>query len=262
MNVDNLWAKMFREKDKPKQETPFTLGKTLQEKYRSSPQEVILESRDFEREGELLGGIIGDAQFVKIRDDGGGVFKPHTGYEGSTKTEFIARERAAYLISRFLGFDFVPPTVIKVVNGEEGSLQEFVEDAQVGSEVRDGDVLNEEMSKLAIFDSLIDNLDRHSGNYLVKGGRIFAIDHGYTFQSMANLEYGEMSEDHIPADLADKLRRFSSLQEQQDILRDLLGELLGSDIVDAFMKRVVSFGESIRPDNTFDHNKFDSLLRN
>ena len=64
-----------------KQETSPTPGKSPREKYRSSPQEVVLESRDFEREGELLGGTIGGARFVKIRDDGGGVFKPHTDYE-------------------------------------------------------------------------------------------------------------------------------------------------------------------------------------
>src|SRR3990167_8413180 len=97
---------------------------------------------------------------------GGGVFKPHTGYEDypEQKSDFISRERAAYLISRFLGFDFVPPTVIKVVNGKEGSLQEFIEDAQVGYEARHEDFLDGEMSKLRIFDSLIDNFDRHGGN--------------------------------------------------------------------------------------------------
>lgn len=214
----------------------------------------------------MLGGAIGDARFVKIRDDGGGVFKPHTGYEDypDQKRFFLSRERAAYLISRFLGFDFVPPTVVKVVNGKEGSLQEFVEDAQVGNEIEyeARRALSDEMSKLGIFDSLIDNWDRHGGNYLVKDGRVFAIDHGYTFNDIDNLKYRGMNVDEIPADLADKLRSFASFQEQQDILRDLLRELLKGDIVDAFMKRVASFIESIKPDNTFDHGKFDSLLRN
>ena len=168
------------------------------------------------------------------------------------------------MVSRFLGFDFVPPTIIKIVDGKEGSLQEFVEDAQVGYEVENEDVLvlGNEMSKLRIFDGLVDNSDRHGGNYLVKSGRIFAIDHGYTFNDIDSLKSRGMSVDDIPADLADKLRSFASSQEQQDILKDLLRELLDGDIVGAFMKRVMSFVESIRPDNTFDHKKFDrSLLR-
>lgn len=195
---------------------------------------------------------------------GGGVFKPHTGYEDVRKSFFISRERAAYLISRFLGFDFVPPTVIKIVNGIEGSLQEFVEDSKVGFEIGQEKILDGEMEKLRIFDSLIDNLDRHEGNYLVKDGRVFAIDHGYTFGDgdIYKFKWRGMNKDYIPADLIEKLKRFSSFQEQQDILRDLLAELLGNDITDAFMKRVVSFVESIRPDNTFDSEKFYSLLKN
>lgn len=55
--------------NEPRQETSPRV------KYKSSPQEVVLESRDFEIEGELLGGLIGDARFVKIRDDGGGCFQ-------------------------------------------------------------------------------------------------------------------------------------------------------------------------------------------
>ena len=55
----------------------------------------------------MLGGAIGDAQLVKLKDDGSGVFKPHTQYKGSEKMQKINRERAAYLIDRFLGFDFV-----------------------------------------------------------------------------------------------------------------------------------------------------------
>ena len=54
-----------------KQETLPTPSKSPKEKYKSSPQEVVLESRDFERGEQLLGGRIGDARFVKIRDDGG-----------------------------------------------------------------------------------------------------------------------------------------------------------------------------------------------
>ena len=76
MNLDNLWAKVFREKDKPKQEIPPTSSKSPREKYRSSPQESVLELRGFERTGKMLGGNIGNAQFVKIVDDGGAFSSP------------------------------------------------------------------------------------------------------------------------------------------------------------------------------------------
>ena len=51
-------TEIIGKEEKPRQET------SPREKYRSSPQEIVLESREFEREGELLGGNIGDARFV------------------------------------------------------------------------------------------------------------------------------------------------------------------------------------------------------
>ncbi len=65
MNPDILKTKTLDREEDPRQET------SPREKYKSSPQEIVLELRDFERVGKLLGGIIGDARFVKIRDDGG-----------------------------------------------------------------------------------------------------------------------------------------------------------------------------------------------
>lgn len=253
MNLENLVPKIFRGEEKPRQET------SPKEKYRSSPQEVVLEFHDFEREGELLGGIIGDARFVKIRDNGGGVFKPHSRYENDRKRSFVSRERAAYLISRFLGFNFVPPTVIKMVDGKEGSLQEFVEDAQIGGEVEYEEIDQHERAKLNIFDSLIANVDRHCGNYLVKDGKIFAIDHGYTLD-LGGLTSG-FDIDNVPSDIAGKLRKFVESEEQKSILRDLLVELLGESVAGQFIKRVNAFVESINEDYSFDSHKFLGLLR-
>ena len=192
---------------------------------------------------------------------GGGVFKPHTQYENypDKKTKFISRERAAYLISRFLGFDFVPPTIIKIVNGKYGSLQEFVEDAKAGYETGYFDIDQDERSKLEIFDLLIANYDRHGGNYLVKDGKIFAIDHGISLdlEDLTSNIYIEK----VPTDIAEKLRRFIESEDQRNILRDLLVELLGKYVADKFIKRVVAFTRSIKTDSSFDSEKFVRLIR-
>ena len=258
MNLDNWKEKIFKIEKKPRQEIASMPNESPRERYKSSPQEVILDSRDFEREGELLGGRIGDARFVKIRDDWGGVFKPHSNYEGQRKKAFISRERAAYLISRFLGFDFVPPTVIKIINGKEGSLQEFVEDAKSGYETGYSDIDQDERVKLEIFDNLIVNEDRHGNNYLVKDGKIFAIDHGY---SLDPIDLGKnIYIERVPVGIAEKLRRFVESEDQKGILRDLLVELLGESVADKFIKRVVAFVESTNADLVFDENKFSNLM--
>lgn len=254
MNLGNFDKIIFKNEEKPRQET------SPREKYKSSPQEIVLGSRDFESEVKLLGGAVGDARLVKIRDDGGGVFKPHTYFEGPEKNKLISRERAAYLISRFLGFDFVPPTVIKVINGEEGSLQEFVEDAQTRYEASVEDIDQYELDKLRVFDCLVCNSDRNMGNYLIKDRKIFAIDHGFTLDP-EGLQHPYINIETVPLDIAERLRHFIESEEQIGILRDLLTELLGKSIADKFIKRVTVFVESIKTDYSLDSGKFYKLIR-
>lgn len=79
-------------------------------------KELDLEQRALSREGKLLGGIVGSARFVELKDDGSAVYKPHDTHEGEKRIELINKERAAYLIDRFLGFNFVPPTVVRELN--------------------------------------------------------------------------------------------------------------------------------------------------
>ena len=251
---ERLFGGREEPESEPKEESKETTP--TKENYKSSPKEVILESRDFEREGRLLGGAVGDARFVKIMDDGGGVFKPHTGHDQKAQREYISRERAAYLISRFLGFDFVPPTVIKIVNGVEGSLQEFIEDAKTRAEVDYFEIDPSEKVKLAIFDILIANNDRNSGNYLIKDGKIIAIDHGFSLfpDDFKNGIWDKINV--IPADIAEKLRRFIEAEEQVCILRDLLAELLGEQIAEMFIKRLRAFVGAINDDLSFNEKKF------
>ena len=92
MNLDNWKEKIFKIEKKPRQEIVSMPNESPRERYKSSPQEVILDSRDFEREGELLGGIIGDARFVKIRDDGGVFLSPILVME-TVKNKNLYREK-------------------------------------------------------------------------------------------------------------------------------------------------------------------------
>ena len=152
----------------------------------------------------------------------------------------------------------MPPTVIKIVNGKEGSLQEFVEDAKSGYETGYSDIDQDERVKLEIFDNLIVNEDRHRDNYLVKDGKIFAIDHGYSLdpRDLGKSIYIK----RVPVGIAEKLRRFVESEDQKGILRDLLVELLGESVADKFIKRVVAFVESTNADLVFDENKFSNLM--
>lgn len=147
-----------------------------------------------------------------------------------------------------------------------GSLQEFIEDAKIGYEIYSYDLDKDEEMKLAIFDVLIVNGDRHSGNYLVKNGRIFAIDHGLSFERtyLGSYRRGyyhfDIGYGPVLDEIADKLRRFTRSEEQKSLLRDLISELLGEVIADLFIKRVEAFTDSIERDGSFDEQKFRDRL--
>ena len=113
---------------------------------------------------------------LKVTFDDGtlGIWKPH-------KHNFTSNYRAevlAYEIDRKLGLGLVPPTVERTVKGKIGSVQLF----------KDSDLLHynershKQLQKQSFFDYIIDNRDRHSGNFLVApGGDIVSIDNGLSF---------------------------------------------------------------------------------
>lgn len=226
----------------------------------SSPKELDLEQRELSRTGDLLGGVIGGATFVQLKDDGSAVYKPHDAYEGKRRMEFIHNERAAYLIDRFLGFNFVPPTVVRELTKGIGSLQEFIADAKLGYELKPGDLSEEERLKIELFDALIVNSDRNLGNYLVKDGKIYAIDHGLALSSW-NLDstYGMrqlVEKSKIPVGLLTGLKRFSEWQEGQELLQDALTELYDENHAGAIMKRIRLFLAAIDRQGNFCREKF------
>lgn len=83
-------------------------------------------------------------------------------------------EIASYLIDDYFGFNFVPMTVKRKIRGKVGSLQYFVQGTKSVDSIED----YKKSSKLHIFDYIIANKDRNSGNLLFLDGKEVAIDHG------------------------------------------------------------------------------------
>lgn len=99
-------------------------------------------------------------------------------------------EVAAYRLSRVLGLRFVPPTVLRTIDGHEGSLQAWVERSmmekqrrQRGVEPPDEWYWMSQMLTMHLFDNLVGNVDRHQGNLLIDSGwNIWLIDHTQAFR--------------------------------------------------------------------------------
>jgi len=96
------------------------------------------------------------------------------------------RERAAYVLAESLGWPAIPPTVVRGGPYGPGSVQLFIdaEPEQNFFTLRDTDLAAFE--PVAAFDVLVNNADRKGSSCLKdSAGRLWAIDHGLTFNPFA-----------------------------------------------------------------------------
>ena len=98
-------------------------------------------------------------------------------------------EVAAYELSRLLGLSTVPPAVVRSVKGQPGSVQIWVENATMETERRakkmeppDRLHFTRQFYDMRVFDNLINNIDRNSGNILLDPDwKMWWIDHTRAF---------------------------------------------------------------------------------
>ena len=124
-----------------------------------------------------------------------GAFKPISGeaFRDNTWEPYLYlkkcpqayREVMASEIDKALGLKIVPETILRKLDGEYGSLQEWVENSTVAVKIARSKVKTtvKEMYKATVFDSVVGKIDRHSGNWLVnpKTGKLSLIDNGLSF---------------------------------------------------------------------------------
>lgn len=99
-------------------------------------------------------------------------------------------ECAAYRLAKLLAIDNVPPCVLRTIDGQQGSVQLWIQQATTEYQNRydaDGPTASvrrpAEFRKMHVFDALIHNFDRHPGNVLVdEDDRIWFIDHTRSFR--------------------------------------------------------------------------------
>ena len=194
--------------------------------------------------------------YVRILGDGDGIAKPRSEESALQRSEvkcgtYYLRERAAFLVSRDLGFDLVPETVIRHLDGYgPASLQSFVDDATTaiqlglrdeGSPVSIGvryPELVQPFKDMQIFDYIIYNSDRHDGNFLIQGrNRLFAIDNSLSFGHdylTIFLENDEPPSEEVVKRLGDFLGDMDTLEFFKHSLENLIKE----DEIDALINRI------------------------
>ena len=177
------------------------------------------------------------------------------------------REVAAYEVSDATGWGLVPPTVLREGPYGEGMVQLWIEvspeaellalvdgeEPEAGwkaigfAEVGDGQTAllvhadDERLRRLAVLDAVINNADRKGGHLLpTADGRLYAIDHGVTFNTenkLRTLLWGWAGEPLDP-EAIDVLKALQEALGTQGALATRLTALITQAEVDATRARV------------------------
>ena len=153
------------------------------------------------------------------------------------------RERAAFLLSRLLGWPNIPLTLVRDGPYGVGMFQRYVEsdpDETYFDMVRRGET-HEDLLKIMVFDLIANNADRKAGHCLADAdGRVWSIDHGLTFHPSFKLRtvmtefWGIDIPDGLTRDLANLHR---ALDGDSPPATDLRAQLRGAELK-ALKKRI------------------------
>ena len=149
------------------------------------------------------------------------------------------REVAAYVVSTALGWDVVPPTVLRDGPLGEGMVQLWID----GDETVDLSRLIRAdvppLRRMVVFDAVVNNADRKGGHLIpIPGGHVYGVDHGVSFHQQDKLRtvlWG-WSGDPLPEDAVDALSELRAMLEGP--LDDELSALLTRREVGAVRRRV------------------------
>jgi hypothetical protein len=153
------------------------------------------------------------------------------------------REVAAYRLAHALGWDLVPPTVVRH-DGPHGigSLQLYVE--PVADKSAHYDRLRRshraELKRMALFDLLANNADRKGGHCLLDvRGHVWGIDHGLTFHHVPKLRtvIWDFSGEPFPEELCARLAEMRADRACVAAIRAALDGLLAGVELEALFER-------------------------
>jgi uncharacterized repeat protein (TIGR03843 family) len=206
----------------------------------------ILKSGELELTGQFTWG----SNYTFLANVGSGdekleaVYKPTRGerplWDFPAET-LAGREVAAYVVSEALGWELVPPTVLRKDGPHgPGSLQMRVEHDPEQHYFTFDEETRQRLRQTAVFDLLINNADRKGGHILLgDGGKIWLIDHGICFHVEAKLRtvIWDFAGEEIPDELIADVGVFSKKLKTDEVMRNEMKDLLAKDEIKALGQR-------------------------
>lgn len=137
------------------------------------------------------GSLTHDAQIQTI-DQAKPVFRPATGPPEFSITDSYRFNVAGYRVAAMLGLDNVPVSVERTVSGKEAAVTWWIDDVMMDEKERTTKVLTGpdpertamQVHVMRVFDELIQNRDRNTGNLLwTTDWKMWLIDHTRAFRT-------------------------------------------------------------------------------
>ena len=146
------------------------------------------------------------------------------------------REYATFLLAMALGWIFVPPTVLRRGPHGIGAVQLFVDTDPEANFFTLREQHAHTFQRLCAFDYVVNNADRKGGHCLAgQDGRIWAIDHGITFNTEFKLRtvIWDWAGEQMPKDIVQDLDYLRTRLVDGSNLVIALKRLLQNDEMDA-----------------------------
>lgn len=170
-----------------------------------------------------------------------------------------AREVAAWVVARTLGWPGVPATVLREGPHAVGSVQWFVRSDPREHYFTLLDRFSDEFRRIAVFDLVVNNADRKAGHCLLgEDGRIHVVDHGVCFSEEPKLRtvIWDFVGDPLDAGTRADLLRLSE-EVRRGPVRVELTNLLDGPELDAIVSRARAVAELERlPEPADDRRPF------
>lgn len=151
------------------------------------------------------------------------------------------REQAAYVVSRALDWNFIPPVIIRDGPHGVGTVQLFIDVDEQAEFHTFGQKHAHELKRIAVFDMITNNADRKAGHCLLGfDDFIWGIDHGLCFNTVPKLRtiIWDYSGQPFPDDIYEDLFNFATDAGRVSKLQDELADLLDRREVELLFRRL------------------------
>jgi hypothetical protein len=213
------------------------------------------------REGRGMPGWSSNYTFLVSIDEGEtsvlAVYKPRRGERplwDFPDGTLCYREVAAFVVSEALGWQIVPPTVLRDGLRGIGSVQLYIDNDPEVNYFSLDERYTEQLKRFAAFDFVINNADRKGGHCLLDAhNHLWGIDHGIGFHTAPKLRtvIWDFAGQPVPESLLMDVQRVcDAVEDPRSHVRMELDRLLASAEVNALsarMRRLLQRREYPRP---------------